>query len=590
MTTTRTESGTVFEPASADRAREHVSLSPPRAIVRERTDSIFVLGLYLVLLAVTRTLNQADTPYYALDIVNAVHGQTAALWEFGHALWRPTGYTILRGLVALDAGIARDDHTIFVTAVRVLTGMAAVAGAAAVVLFRLWLRRLGVPRLAAAAATIAFTSAAAFLGYAQTGSAYVPALAMLLLGFYALAAADGHPSLAMIVTASIAFAGAVLLWVPMVLGVPGAALSMIVLRGPDRARLRAALLACVLSGGLTLLVYLAIIVAAGLHSVHDVRLWMASASHGIVGTGGLPRAVVGFARSIVDTGQLGLVVKRHLIHDPYNPTGWSDILRAGLAILVLFYVTLGAMCLALALQSRGRRVLLFAACSALPVCAFALQWQGGDLERYLACFPPLFAAAAYAMALLPGHWFVVAPAAIGALCMVNARAISRSAADRECSVLTNRLASVPRAAAAPTLVISPHQLDEITKIVEWCPTSPMVRADNSPQVNGLVMANNVQSYDWRSWLATQANRIWNAGGRVWISRRAFAPAPAADWKWAEGDDPRLRWRDFPEYFKQLDVGPPVGGEDGFVEMLPTDRTREFIAANAVAKQVGNTQR
>ena len=582
MTGTRTDSATVFEPSSADRAPEDVSQSMPHVNSGERTDSIAVLAFYLVLLGLTRTLGQADTPYYALDIANAVHGQTGVLWEFGHALWRPVGYAILRGLVALDPGVARDGHTLFVTAVRVLTGLAVVAGAAAVVLFRLWLRRLGVPRLAAAAATLAFTSAAAFLGYAQTGSAYVPALALLLLGFYALAADDGHPSRAALVAASLGFAGAVLLWVPMVLGVPGAALSMIVLRGPDRARVRAAALACVLSGSLTLLVYLALIAAAGLHSVHDVRLWMASASHGIVGTGGLPRAVVGFARSIVDTGQLGLIVKRHLIHDPYNPTGWSDILRAGFVNLVVFYVVAAAICLVLARRPLGRRVLVFAACSAVPIFGFALHWQGGDLERYLAFFPALFAATAYAMSSLSRRSFVVAPAVVGILCIVNARAVLRSTASRECALLTSRLASVPRATSGPALVISPHQLDEVTKIVESCPTSPMVRADNAPQVNGLVMANNVQSYAWRSWLATQANRVWSAGGRVWISRRAFARAPAADWKWAEGDDPRLHWRDFPEYFEHVDVGQAVGGSDGFVEMLPTDRTREFIAANANA--------
>jgi hypothetical protein len=53
--------------------------------------------------------------------------------------------------------------------------------------------------------------------------------------------------------------------------------------------------------------------------------------------------------------------------------------------------------------------------------------------------------------------------------------------------------------------------------------------------------------------------------------------PTASWKWAEGDDPRLHWKDFPEYFAQVDVGPPVGGEDGFVEVLPTPRTREAVA-------------
>jgi hypothetical protein len=63
---------------------------------------------------------------------------------------------------------------------------------------------------------------------------------------------------------------------------------------------------------------------------------------------------------------------------------------------------------------------------------------------------------------------------------------------------------------------------------------------------------------------------------VWISRRAFVKSPPNSWKWAEGDDPRLHWREFQKYFTQVDVGPPVGGEDGFVEILPTPRTREAV--------------
>lgn len=550
-------------------------------------DAIALVALYLLLVAVTRTLDQGDTPGYAVDIVAALQGETGRLWEFGHLLWRPMGFAIVRLIVAVEGpSIAQSHGALLVAAVRVLTVIATASGAAAVLLFRLWLGRLGVPRLSAAVATVGFSSAAGFIGYAQTGSAYVPALAMLLLGLYALAADDDGRPLSTVAAASIGFAGAVLLWAPMILGIPGAALSMILLRGADRPRVRAAILACVISGCLTIAVYLLIVRAAGLHTAHDIILWIAGASHGIVGIGGVPRALVGFARSIVNMGQLGLVVKRHLVHDPYNPTTWLDILRAGLASLVLFYLVLGGICIVLARRTRERRVLAFAACGAAPVIAFALYWQGGDVERYLAFYPALFAAVAYAMALLPVRSVLtIGPAAIATMCVVNARAIARSKSAHECTLLTDRLASIPRTPSSPTLVISPHGLDEIVLMKVQCPTSPVVTDSSAPEVHGLVMSNSAFSYRWHSWLAARAKEVWNAGGHVWLSRRAFAAAPAASWRWAEGDDPRLTWREFPDYFRHVDVGPLLGGVDGFVELLPTERTRAFIAANAISTQV-----
>lgn len=564
-----------------------LSAQVSRSTLRERLDAFALVALYLLLVAVTRTLDQGDTPGYAVDIVAALQGETGRLWEFGHLLWRPVGFAIVRLIIAVEGpAIAQSHATLLVASIRVLTVIATAGGAAAVLLFRLWLGRLEVPRLAAAVATGGFLSAAGFINYAETGSAYVPALAMLLLGFYALAADDRGRPATTVAVASIGFAGAVLLWAPMILGIPSAALSMILLRGTDRSRVRAALLACVISGCLTIAVYLLIVRAANLHSAHDVRLWIASASHGIVGIGGVPRALVGFARSIVNMGQLGLVVKRHLIHDPYNPTTWLDIVRAGLPRLVLLYLVLGGICLVLARRTSGRRVLAFAACSAAPVIAFALYWQGGDVERYLAFYPALFAAAAYAMTLLPMRSVLtVGPAAIATMCVVNARAISRSKSTHECTLLADRLASIPRTPDHPTLVISPHGLDEIVLMKVRCPTSPVVTDSSAPEVHGLVMSNSAFSYEWHSWLAARANDVWNAGGHVWLSRRAFAAVPAASWRWAEGDDPRITWREFPEYFRHVDVGPLFGGVDGFVELLPTERTRAFIATNANSTQV-----
>ena len=126
-------------------------------------------------------------------------------------------------------------------------------------------------------------------------------------------------------------------------------------------------------------------------------------------------------------------------------------------------------------------------------------------------------------------------------------------------------------------MFTPHELDEISTFRNRCPDAPLLKSETPPQAFGLVMANNEQASRWRDELAIRAERAWADSGHVWISRRAFVKSPPPSWKWAEGDDPRLHWKEFPEYFGQVDVGPPVGGEDGFVEILPTPRSREAVS-------------
>jgi hypothetical protein len=534
------------------------------------------LSVYVVVLLLTRTLDQGDTSVYADSLVGHLRGRRATMWEFGHAIWRPLAYALFAVVHSDPARSTRG--VLYGEAVRILTGLSVAGGAIAVVALQSWLRRIGVARGAAFGATAAFTATSAFIGYAQTGSSYIPALAMVLAGLRALADDDAATDRRTIVGAAVAFACAVLFWLPMVLAVPASAASMLILRGDSLRRRRVALAVCVISGLITVAVYVAIVALAGVRSVADFSTWMQSATHDIRGIGGVQRAIVGFARSLVNMGRLGLVAKRYLIGDPFNPATMSDVWRAGLARLVLLYAVLGVMMLVLAQRARTLRALWLFAATAVPVVGFALAWQGGDLERYLALFPATFLLVALALMRLTGHARVTAATAVAlALVALNVPSISRARARADCALLSARLASVPRRDGAPTVILTPHELDEIATYRNRCPSADLLKTRTPPMAFGLVMANNARAGAWRDTLAARADRAWSRGGRVWISRRAFVAAPLPGWKWAEGDDPRLRWKDFPAFFGQLDVGPPVGGEDGFVELLPTGRTRAAIA-------------
>jgi hypothetical protein len=554
--------------SAAGRARETAS---PMA----GATTAFVLAVYALLIAFTRTLDQGDTGVYADDIVKHLHGQTSDFWDFGHPIWRPLGYVLLR--LFSPSSVLAPDPVAYARATTTLTALSIVGGATAIVCLVAWLRRLGFAAITVAAIAAGFSCSAAFLGYAQTGASYVPALGMLALGLSRLALADDDPTKGNVLWASVAFAAGVLFWFPIVLAVPAAAISMVVLRGNSALRRRVAISACAISGSVTVVAYLIIARAAGVHSIAEFKAWMSHSANGVSGIGGLPRVIVGFARSVVNMDRLGLIAKRHLIHDPYNPTTWGDILSAGLLKLLVFYAILAVIAVVLLRREFGRRVLVFLLLTAIPVVGFAFMWQGGDLERYLAMFPALFRAIAVAVAALPDAARLgVVGVGVILLAAANVPAVSRGKSRRECASLTARLEAIPRATTGPTMVITPHAMDEIASFRARCPNAVLLAQPSAPRVNGLVMPNTKTAPAWRDTLAARAARAWAQGGHLWISRRAFRATPAADWKWAEGDEPAVRWRDFPAYFDSVDVGPPVGGVDGFVELLQTPRTRRQL--------------
>ncbi|HEV7990436.1 MAG TPA: hypothetical protein VGP25_01370 [Gemmatimonadaceae bacterium] len=563
---------TVFEPPMAGASRD----SAATAGGSDWVGYAIVLAVYALLLILTRTVDQGDSNVYADDLVRWLRGRpTAARWDFGHVIWRPLHFMLFRTIHG--AKDPATDGVLFSHAITMMTSIVVAVGALSVATFRSWLRRLDVSPVAATTTTIAFATAAAFLGYTQTASSYVPALTMILIALRELAADERQSDTRTILVASFAFALAVLLWFPMVLAVPAAAISMILLRGSDARRWKIAIAVSLLSGTITVVSYAPIAYLAGVRSVATFQKWMADATHDIQGIGGVSRAIIGFGRSLVNMDRLGLIAKRHLIGDPYNPASWADVARAGLLRLAVLYAVLGAIVIWLARRASGRRALAFVIATAIPVVGFALKWQGGDLERYLALFPALFLAIALAITLLPSRAQLAAGIAVVlALAVVNVPAIARSKSVAQCAQLTARLASVPRNDGKLAVLWTPHELDEIASYRGRCPHSPLLTSPMPIRAFGLVMANNARATQWPDSLASRSAQLWRAGGHLWVSRRAFVDTPLVTWKWAEGDDPRLHWKDFPTYFRQLDVGPPVGGEDGFVEVLPTPKTLEAM--------------
>lgn len=525
-----------------------------------------ILCVYVLLLAVTATTDPGDTRDYANSITGRFAGRDLYFWESGHLLWRPIGYLLVLVTHPLHAGVSR--AVSYQEVVHALTAISIAMGAVALLAILAFQRRMGVRALPAAGATIAMALTCAFLDYAQSGTAYIPALAMLIVALWALSA--DSPSRWRGLVPGLAFAMSVLLWLPMVFVVSVAALSQIILRGDDRRRRIAAAVACVLSGALVITAYACVAAIKQLHSATAFHEWLIEASHGIRDSGGVSRAAIGFARSVASTGQLGLVAKRHMLGDPFAPATMADVVRAGLYRIMAFYAALGVLVIVLA-RRREWRVLGFLALTAIPVFWLAISWQGGDIERYFALFPALFLSVGVALSARSWRSGVLSSAAmIAILAAFNLPDYSREAAARSCAVLSRRLQSVPTVAGGRTVLVT-ITADELTAIRGRCPDAPILNRADLPRLWDIFTPHVGNATQWRRSFAERALAEWDSGGRVWISTGLLRPSPPAEWHWAEGDDNRVHWRDFPAFFNHLELGELGSGENSFVEVIASRR-------------------
>jgi hypothetical protein len=81
---------------------------------------------------------------------------------------------------------------------------------------------------------------------------------------------------------------------------------------------------------------------------------------------------------------------------------------------------------------------------------------------------------------------------------------------------------------------------------------------------------------WRKDLSAEILAKWSDGGHVWVTRRVVAMRPRSEWNWTEGDVPLVSWRDINGFFAELEMGQPVGGEDGFMLLLRTPKNEEDL--------------
>lgn len=540
----------------------------------------YVSGVYIFATWLTRAFFQGDTLDYVDSIMAHIRGGYYEFWDFGHLLWRPLGWLAFRVSSPFLARFVGSDQRIQITLILiVLSWLAGLASALLLLgLLRLFCARGWVPQLV----VTSFVFSTAVLNYSRTGSSYVPGLSLLILAMYLIAREATHPgnSVGMQACAGLALAGAVSLWFLYVLAVPAAIILPFASAAPNKARFRLSIGTLFFFCSSIAMAYVAVLVHLRMSSAAGIMTWVLASSHGI-SIGGVSRAIFGWPRSFINLGDAGRTIKRYLLHDPFNPTSVRDLIRLWpeLVKFGLFYLALFSMAINLGRSSRGRKVLIMATVAALTVLGFAIHWSGGDLERYLPLYPAFFLVLFISLTDPTALNWTKPIAWIFILCVVLTNAVGlRSAAIRQSQAhAENRvLALIPLLKPGSVVVVS-HNLDDLMEFYRNFPFNPINRAGAfhpypvlSPGAAGVV--------NWQEGFASRALPAWRAGDDIWISNRLFHRTPQADWNWVEGDDNRVSWSDLDSFFTLLQHGESIGGEDGFVLLLPSTENQNLLGA------------
>ena len=551
-------------------------------VVRALREFSWPLLVYGVATFATKAYFMGDTRDYADAIAARAIGRDYYFWEFGHVLWRPLGYLVFKISEPLTAYAVGND--VLIQATLVLLVLSWLSGLLSVLGVHWLLSRICRKRWVVYASTIAFVFWLSFLNYFHSGAPYIPGLSLIILALCFLNPdkQDEAISRTRSLLAAVALAGAVCMWFPYVVVTPAVVLSTGFLRGFDKQRLVVSIQTLIAAGILTLALYVVVAWQIGVHSPSEFKAWFTLTSGGAATTSnsGIMRAIFGFARAFVSMGSDGMLFKRYLLKDPFNPVSFLDLVRLSFWKLLAFYTFVLAIILSLLSNSRGRRVLALLACAGIPVLAFAIYWQGGDPERYLALFPFLVLAVGVSFEVnsRPILKYVVLVFLAGATAL-NVSVLATPRLNQQQQSSAARVSAILPSLRPASIVITANWQDELVNFNRTFPFNPVNRKQNL-QIGAVITPGRSETTSWRDDFLKSAESVWNKGGDVWLSKRLFASTPKPEWNWVEGDTPNISWTDLYNLFSQLDLGQSTGGADGFVLLLPSERNKESIRRSA----------
>ena len=506
-----------------------------------------------------------DTRIYVRDISNSASlGST--FWYAGHPFWRPLGWLISR----LDH---RGNPAITLLSINWEVGLVNVLIVYA--LSSKFSERAWVPYFVA----VLFLFANPILNYVQSGQPYMTGLMFLLLGFYLLVrevVEPRHPWRTAIIC-GVCLACGVCTWIPYVFSLPAIGLFPLIYAGYDSHRLNLVVRTCLVCAFVGALVYISMALHLGLHSIGEVKTWVATASHGDLPDTPLKaiqRMLFTLGRSVINMGDDGRLFKRYAVHDPFNPVTIFDLMRLSLWKLAFFYLFLLAILFNLVFSKSGKKTLVLLSLTAIPFLAFAVfVFEAGSIERYLPIFPVAVVALSVSLGRKESRQWtkVLALVFIAVVIISNVGATSKVVLNKQQERVEKRLGELQPFLKIPNRIVTVNEQDELYAFNQNFLFNPINQTGQ--EIDNLVTPHSVQILRWRQIFAEKTLAMWASGGDVWVTKRVLASRPQAQWNWVEGDDPTVLWSDINHYFAQFDMGQQTASEDGFVKVADTPSNR-----------------
>jgi hypothetical protein len=549
------------------------------------------------LLMLTQSPYLGDTALYCADIVLAkgVGGAGSGLWEFGHLLLRPVGWALMQTVgpaVSRLSGLAPMQ-----TAAVLLMALNIAGGLGATALWARMARFAGCDRKLALLLASGLFAMNPVLSYTPAGSSYVIGLFFCTLALWlAQLSGSGDRKAAHAWIMGGAMAMAVLFWFPYVLVAPAVflfaagagmerwSLSRFLERLNERKYwLAKAAFAC---GLLIAACYSSAIVIREMHSVSEIRAWASDSSHGMLQNRSLVRMGTALPRLFFYLGEDALLFKRFLFRDPYAPVTAFDLVRASLWKLAAAFSFLALLVWLLARRKEGRWPLLYLTAAAAPLLFFALVlFEPGSPERFMPVVPflMLVLAALLQRGSTVGRAGRVALSSFFAVVITaNVTALFRPSMAAKDDKAYERVRMVVEQAPTNSVAVVLSYAEDAHIFI----TQSLLHRGNRTRVlptHALIILPYANADEWKEMLADRVLRAWREGGDVWVTRRVWAERPKPDWMWAEGDDPRLRWKDIPAFFAGIQVERENGGEDGFA-LLARGGTNQELFERLISKR------
>jgi hypothetical protein len=443
----------------------------------------------------------------------------------------------------------------------------------------LWalLRMIGVSIAVSVVSLLGFTSTNGFISLSRSGSSWLPGLAFVLVGCVSCLAADrrtGALSRYLFLLAGMCCAFSTLLWVPYVLCILPVVCSGL-LNGPrfelGKTVWRAAIRIVPVALALIVSAYIGAIALRHIGGLSELLVWIRDAGHGEGRDRQLIRLFFGLPRSFFLMGDDGILWKQFLFHDPFAEVTLFDVFTAGTWKIVLFAITAAVSALAIARNRALHGTALWALTGIVPTLCLAVLFEAGSVERYLALYPAAFVISG---ALLSAESVSRPVRAVILLFLLVLPATNVFGSlvwrvDRRISDSIRRISSLERDPAKTSIFVLTGR-DELLDVFY----DPAYSTGAFPVAAPLMPVLAGQAEHWQQIFAAVVDSCWVRGGEVWITRRAWYPAPRREWLWVENDSP-AKWSELRRFVTGFMTDRDAGGPDGFLRVAnsPFNRAR-----------------